>query len=79
MDSKIKKIKTLHSKKNRSSLVNTSSHSLLASSSVKAETLAEDSTIHDETNQSSTKKKEEPVEVENNSDEAEEDSGARRC
>ena len=71
MDSKIKKIKTLHSKKNRSSLVNTSSHSLLA------ETRAEDSTTQDESKQSSSKKKEEPGEVEEHPDEAEDDSGAQ--
>lgn len=79
VDSKIKKLKTLHSKKNRSSLANTSSHSLLPSSA-KADHLADDSTTHDETNHSaagvSGKKKEEAVEVEEHADEADDDSGA---
>ena len=86
VDSRIKKLKTLHAKKNRSSLggsaMNTSSHSILAGT--KADHLAEDSTTgHDETNHSaagSSKKATAASAVEvdesHHADDADEDSGA---
>ncbi|XP_057373680.1 bromodomain adjacent to zinc finger domain protein 2B-like [Daphnia carinata] len=73
VDSKIKKLKTLHSKKHRTSLV---SSSINYSSTPTCKTDAmDDSTTHDETNHSATggKKKDE---TEEHPEEAEEDSGA---
>ena len=65
VDSKIKKLKTLHSKKHRNSLV--------SMAAVKTDPM-DDSTTHDETNHSASggKKKEEPAETEEHPEEVEE-------
>lgn len=76
MDSKIKKLKTLHSKKHRTSLV---SSSINYSSTTACKTDAmDDSTVQDETNHSANggKKKDEITENEEHPEEADEDSGA---
>ncbi|KAK4015486.1 hypothetical protein OUZ56_030463 [Daphnia magna] len=76
VDSKIKKLKTLHSKKHRTSLV---SSSINYSSTTACKTDAmDDSTVQDETNHSANggKKKDEITENEEHPEEADEDSGA---
>lgn len=75
VDSKIKKLKTLHSKKHRTSLITSAINSSVTVA--KADPM-DDSTTHDETNHSATggKKKDEATETEEHVEEAEEDSGA---
>ena len=80
VDSKIKKLKTLHSKKHRSSIVTMSVRPSTPSVHVKPEPAGDDSTTHDETNHSASggigKKKQEetPAEPEEHVEEADDDN-----
>jgi hypothetical protein len=75
VDTKIKKLKTLHSKKHRTSLIS-SSINFSSTAANKADPM-DDSTNHDETNHSASgsKKKDEITETEEHPEEADEDSG----